>query len=314
VREPFAQERIRTRRLRPSRLARFLRRQRHQRPTRKRTRRSASRSNLTLVRNSDNLQRRLSRRADAGALVAGPLRIRGTHYTWSKLARQRRRRDWNDRRGSPTPIARSSIRVLQLQPRLADRLTWPAISATACARGPAIACRSAAARSKRRCCRVYDSGLPYSIAGAINLTRYTGAPTNLGYANRAEMGLYYFSGRGELRTESIRSTDLALRYSMRIAALEFFAQGDLLTPSTMPRSSIRKRLGTNRQHGRDVDDVPTFRSHETDADRMSARRAAADPAQAMGRELPTGNELRTGVEQSRLSKSAHVRMSLGVRF
>ena len=69
----------------------------------------------------------------------------------------------------------------------------------------------------------FDSGLPYSIAGPINLTRYAGAPANPGY-NSIPNGLYYISGRGALRTEDAYSTDLALRYTRG----RFFAQGDVL--------------------------------------------------------------------------------------
>ncbi|MGH7485946.1 MAG: hypothetical protein ACREMY_10160, partial [bacterium] len=73
----------------------------------------------------------------------------------------------------------------------------------------------------------YDSGLPYSIAAPINLTRYTGAPVNPGY-NSIPNGNYYFSGRGELRTDNIMSTDVALRASIRMASVQWFAQADVL--------------------------------------------------------------------------------------
>jgi hypothetical protein len=73
----------------------------------------------------------------------------------------------------------------------------------------------------------FDSGLPYSMAAPINLTRYAGAPANPGY-NAIPNGMYYFSGRGELRTDDIQSTDLALRTSVRAGRLEWFAQGDVL--------------------------------------------------------------------------------------
>jgi hypothetical protein len=73
----------------------------------------------------------------------------------------------------------------------------------------------------------YDSGLPYSIAAPINLTRYTGAPVNPGY-NSIPNGNYYFSGRGELRTDNIMSTDVALRATIRMASVQWFAQADVL--------------------------------------------------------------------------------------
>jgi hypothetical protein len=75
----------------------------------------------------------------------------------------------------------------------------------------------------------FDSGLPYSAVNtSINATTYTGAPANPGY-NNLPSGQYYFSDRGEFRTDDIHSTDLAIRYSRHIlSGVELFLQGDLL--------------------------------------------------------------------------------------
>lgn len=89
----------------------------------------------------------------------------------------------------------------------------------------------------------YDSALPYSIAGPINLTRYNGAPTNPGYAT-VPNGLYYFSGRGALRADDIHSTDLALRTAVHLGALECFAQADLLNAFNRAGVADPQRLGT----------------------------------------------------------------------
>ncbi len=89
----------------------------------------------------------------------------------------------------------------------------------------------------------FDSALPYSIAGPINLTRYNGAPANPGYAT-VPNGLYYFSGRGALRADDIHSTDLALRASFRTGAFEWFAQGDLLNAFNRDGIADPQRLGT----------------------------------------------------------------------
>jgi hypothetical protein len=88
----------------------------------------------------------------------------------------------------------------------------------------------------------FDSGLPYSIAGPINLTRYAGAPANPGYA-AIPNGLYYFGGRGSLRTGDVHSTDLALRASLQTGALEWFAQGDLLNAFNRASIADPQRLG-----------------------------------------------------------------------
>ena len=90
----------------------------------------------------------------------------------------------------------------------------------------------------------YDSGLPYSAVGAINVTRYAGAPANPGYASIPN-GLYYFSDRGAFRTDDIRSTSLAVRYARNIAGnVELFAQGDLLNVFNEHRIADPTRLGT----------------------------------------------------------------------
>jgi hypothetical protein len=89
----------------------------------------------------------------------------------------------------------------------------------------------------------FDSGLPYSIAGPINLTRYAGAPVNPGY-NSIPNGLYYFSGRGALRADDILSTDLALRASLRAGPVEWFVEGDLLNIFNNAGIADPQRLST----------------------------------------------------------------------
>src|SRR5204863_7284641 len=84
-----------------------------------------------------------------------------------------------------------------------------------------------------------DSGLPYSMAGPVNLTRYAGAPANPGY-NSIPNGLYYFSGRGALRTENLFSTDVALRTSLG----RFFAQADILNVFDNDALFDPQRIGT----------------------------------------------------------------------
>lgn len=88
----------------------------------------------------------------------------------------------------------------------------------------------------------FDSGQPYSIAAPINLTRYAGAPANPGY-NSIPNGLYYFSKRGAFRTDNIHATDVAVRYGIRAGAVELFAQGDLLNLFDNDGIADPQRLG-----------------------------------------------------------------------
>ncbi|HEX7150618.1 MAG TPA: carboxypeptidase regulatory-like domain-containing protein [Thermoanaerobaculia bacterium] len=84
----------------------------------------------------------------------------------------------------------------------------------------------------------YGSGIAYSAIGTIDASgraanfRFTGAPTNpnnvyllnqLGNDHN-----YYFGKRGQYRTDSMLSTDLAINYSLPISRLTFFAQADVI--------------------------------------------------------------------------------------
>lgn len=89
----------------------------------------------------------------------------------------------------------------------------------------------------------FDSGLPYSAAGAINVTRYTGAPSNPGYA-AIPNGQYFFSDRGEFRTDDIHSTNLAVRYTRPFGPAEVFVQGDLLNAFNNDGIADPLRIGT----------------------------------------------------------------------
>jgi len=196
---------------------------------------------LSLIRNSSNLERRYR-----GVLLQtrwSPGRFDfGTHYTWSKL------------RGNDDGESGTTGAVANTDPSLfyPEYFNYSRVAPIGYLQGDQRHRLRAWAGYRLplgkgslegTLMQSYDSGLPYSIAGAINLTRYAGAPANLGYAS-VPNGLYYFSGRGELRTESIRSTDLALRYSVHVSSVELFAQGDLLNAFNNAAIFDPQRLGT----------------------------------------------------------------------
>jgi hypothetical protein len=158
----------------------------------------------------------------------------------------------------------------------------------------------------------YDSGLPYSIAGAINLTRYTGAPTNLGYAS-VPNGLYYFGGRGELRTESIRSTDLALRYSVRVSSLEVFAQGDLLNGFNNAALFDPQRIGTTvSTAATSTTFLPFDPAKQTPIE--CPQGAAAATCTAMKANYQLASNFGQALNNLAYQTPRTVRLSLGVRF
>jgi hypothetical protein len=79
-----------------------------------------------------------------------------------------------------------------------------------------------------------DSGLPYSALQNIDAsgrnTPFPGSPANPGYA-LSDLGTthtYYFSKRGEYRTDDLYSTDVSLGYAIRVfKTLELFLRGSV---------------------------------------------------------------------------------------
>jgi hypothetical protein len=158
----------------------------------------------------------------------------------------------------------------------------------------------------------YDSGLPYSVAGPINLTRYTGAPANPGYATIPN-GLYYFSGRGALRAEGIHSTDLALRASMRTGALEWFAQGDLLNALNRDGVADPQRLGlTVSTAATSTTFLPFDPARDTPLE--CPRGEAATVCTAMGAHYQLAQNFGEPLNDLAYQRPRTVRVSLGVRF
>lgn len=265
---------------------------------------------LTLVRNSNNLQRQYR-----GVLLQGrwnPGRFDfGTHYTWSKLR-------GNDDSESGTTGA---------TPNTDPSLFYPEYFAYS--RAAPIGYLQGDQRHRLRAwagyrlplpsgsleatlVQSYDSGLPYSIAGPINLTRYAGAPSNLGY-NSVPNGLYYFSGRGELRGESIRSTDLALRYSVHVYASELFAQGDLLNMFNNAALFDPLRLSTTVSTAATS---PTFLPFDPAKQTPieCPRGASAATCTAMGANYQLATNFGQALNNMAYQTPRTVRLSLGVRF
>lgn len=107
----------------------------------------------------------------------------------------------------------------------------------------------------------YDSGFAYSAVGSIDATgrnanfRYTGIPTNPGYTLSAAGTThdYFFSDRGEFRTDDRLNTDLAISYNLPLfRRLGLFIRGDVLNvfdeqvivnPSQLNTTIITSRTG-----------------------------------------------------------------------
>jgi hypothetical protein len=265
---------------------------------------------LSLIRNSSNLERRYR-----GVLLQArwsPGRFDfGTHYTWSKL-----RGNDDGESGTTGAVANTDPSIFYpeyfnysrvapigyLQGDQRHRLRAWAGYRLPLGRGSL----------EGTLMQSYDSGLPYSIAGAINLTRYAGAPTNLGYAS-VPNGLYYFSDRGELRTESIRSTDLALRYSVHVSSVELFAQGDLLNAFNNAALFDPLRLGTTvSTAATSTTLLPFDPAKQTPIE--CPRGASAATCTAMGANYQLATNFGQALNNLAYQTPRTVRVSMGVRF
>ena len=71
----------------------------------------------------------------------------------------------------------------------------------------------------------FDSGTPYSATSNVPVADFVDDP---GYATPPATSLYFFSDRGEFRTEDVTATDLALNWSLPLSKVTFFAQGEII--------------------------------------------------------------------------------------
>lgn len=84
----------------------------------------------------------------------------------------------------------------------------------------------------------FDSGTPYSAIGFIDVDQRVDDPggrpdcaqctPNPGYAEVSTDNAYYFSERGAFRWDDLSATDLAVNYSLPLAAVELFVQAEAL--------------------------------------------------------------------------------------
>jgi hypothetical protein len=125
--------------------------------------------------------------------------------------------------------------------------------------------------------------------------------------------LYYFSGRGELRTDATRSTDLALRYSVRVSAIEFFAQGDLLNSFNNAAIFDPQRLSTTVTTAATSATFLPFDPAKTTPVQCPTGASAAT-CTAMGANYQLAANFGTPLNNLAYQVPRTVRMSLGVRF
>ncbi len=123
----------------------------------------------------------------------------------------------------------------------------------------------------------YDTGVPYGAVGAV---RSYLAVTNPGYITRPSSVTYYYTARDAFRTDTVKSTDLALNFSTKIAGLvEIFIQpqvlnlfnnhgglptntssGDLAVDTTV-RTAVSPGAGNTFQNFNPFTTIPVQRPH-----------------------------------------------------
>ena len=247
---------------------------------------------LQLVRNSNNLERQYRGVQLQARWTPGRFDF-GTHYTWSKLR-------GNDDGESATTGAVANTDPSLFYPEYFNYSRVAPIGYLAGDQRHRVRAWAGyrlplpAGSLEATVMQSYESGMPYSIAGAINLTRYAGAPANLGYALGAQR-LVLLQRTRRASHGGTRSTDLALRYSVRIAAIEFFAQGDLLNAFNNAAIFDPQRLSTTVTTAATSATFLPFDPAKTDAGAMSDRSVGGN-VYGDGRELPAGGEFRDAAE------------------
>jgi hypothetical protein len=265
---------------------------------------------LTLLRNSNDIQReyraiQLQARWTQNRLDAG------MHYTLATLR-------GNDEGESPTAGAVANIDPSLYYPEFFDYERASAVGSLPGDQRHRLRAWAGYTFDLRRATisasalHNYDSALPYSIAGAVNLTRYNGAPANPGYATIPN-GLYYFSGRGTLRADNIHSTDLALRTSIRTGAIEWFAQGDLLNVFNRDGIADPQRLGTTVSTAATSTAFLPF-NPKTETPVECPRDAIAATCTAMGAHYQLASNFGQPLNDLAYQRPRTVRVSLGFRF
>jgi outer membrane receptor for ferrienterochelin and colicin len=139
----------------------------------------------------------------------------------------------------------------------------------------------------------YDSGTPYSALGTIDPRRRPAAPfdpanpsttsvliTNPGYVFPPTTSNYYFSKRGEFRTDNVTATDIALNWNLPplLGKVQFYAETELRNAFNRHAvTGVDQTIVTNKQSS-------SFRSFNpfTDTPKECPQGTALAQCRAMG--------------------------------
>ena len=170
----------------------------------------------------------------------------------------------------------------------------------------------------------YDSGRAYSAVGTIDAsgtnTPFTGSPVNPGYT-RSQLGTshnYYFSKRGEFRTDAATATDLALNYTLPIRKFELFAQGQVLNifnedaVNDIYLSRMDFTVRTRRANGA-ASGLVAFNPY-TDVPKECPQNATAAECTALGANFQLGPNFGKAISKDAYQQPRTYRFAVGIRF
>jgi hypothetical protein len=164
----------------------------------------------------------------------------------------------------------------------------------------------------------FNSGTRTSVDGDIDSRGPTSAPyvTNPGYLTPPATVAYFFGGRGNLKTEDITRTDLAINYRVRLfKSLELFIQPEVLNLFN------EKGIESYNEEVLTAVDNPTgqviyqpFNPFTTEDPIECPQGAPAAQCQAMGAHFQRGPNFGKADSEGDFQTPRTFRVSLGIRF
>jgi outer membrane receptor protein involved in Fe transport len=179
-----------------------------------------------------------------------------------------------------------------------------------------------------------DSGRPYSAIGTIDASgtnanfRYAGAPVKPSYygtptgTTPTQLGTshdYFFSSRGQYRTPSVFSTDLAVNYELPISRVTLFAQGQMINVfnnskvNNLVSGQFDTTIRTSRTNSTATSGLSPFNPFK-DAPIECPQNAAAATCLAMKANWQKGPLFGTGLSKDAFQTPRTYRLAFGARF
>jgi len=179
-----------------------------------------------------------------------------------------------------------------------------------------------------------DSGRPYSAIGTIDATgtnanfKYAGAPTKPSYygtpggATPTQITTshdYFFSNRGEFRTPSVFSTDVAVNYEIPVMHISFFAQGQVINifnnskVNNLVSGQFDTTIRTSRTNAPASSGLAPFNPF-TDTPIECPQNASAPTCKAMGANWQKGPLFGQGLSKDAYQTPRTYRLAFGARF